>query len=83
MTILVYTVMDPEAPASCKFAAGNLPEGAANPNWMCTGASPAEAREKMANFLAPKKRVKDIENVNVYPGEPEPEAAADFEDEVL
>lgn len=80
--ILIYTVMDPEAPASCKFAAGNLPEGAANPNWICTGASPAEAREKMERFLSPPKKVSDIKNAVIIPGEPEP-VSVEEDDEVL
>lgn len=81
MTLFVYTVMDPECPETCRFACGNLPDGAKNPNWLCTGATPSEARDKMERFLNPPPKVKDIKQAVIVPGEPEPDMAVSTEDE--
>lgn len=79
--IYIFTATDPQCPASCKWVAGHLPEGATHFNWLCSSDTPGGARAKMEAFLNPPKKIKDVKNAVIIPGEPEPEIApADGDD---
>ncbi len=88
--IVIYASVEPaHTPETAKYAAGLLIGYDTNPRWTCTGATAAEAREKMEKFWETERKSHEPREApkkgKPAPGmdAPEPVSEVAEDDEVL